>query len=117
MPNHVLSTDPADYPGRGARRTPSCCAGRSMLVRTDRAAADRVRGARLPVRLGLEGLRRRPASVCGIALPAGLRESDRLPEPIFTPATKAQSGHDINISEDEAAALVGRARARARRAT
>ena len=45
--------------------------------------------------------------VCGIRLPPGLRESDRLPEPIFTPATKAQSGHDINISEAEAAALVG----------
>ena len=46
-------------------------------------------------------------SVCGIKLPAGLRESDRLPEPIFTPATKAESGHDINISEDEAGRLVG----------
>jgi phosphoribosylaminoimidazole-succinocarboxamide synthase len=46
--------------------------------------------------------------VCGIALPQGLRESDRLPEPIFTPATKAQSGHDINISEEEAGRLVGR---------
>ena len=38
-------------------------------------------------------------SVCGVALPAGLRESDRLPTPIFTPATKADTGHDINISE------------------
>ncbi len=46
--------------------------------------------------------------VCGIALPAGLRESDRLPEPIFTPSTKAEKGHDENISFDEAAALVGR---------
>ena len=46
--------------------------------------------------------------VCGIRLPEGLRESDRLPEPIFTPATKAQSGHDINISEEDAAELVGR---------
>jgi phosphoribosylaminoimidazole-succinocarboxamide synthase len=46
-------------------------------------------------------------AVCGIALPKGLRESDRLPQPIFTPATKATSGHDINISEDEAARLVG----------
>ena len=46
-------------------------------------------------------------SVCGVTLPAGLRESDRLPEPIFTPATKAESGHDINISEAEAARLVG----------
>ena len=45
--------------------------------------------------------------VCGIALPAGLRESDRLPEPIFTPATKAESGHDVNISEEEAGRLVG----------
>ena len=45
--------------------------------------------------------------VCGIPLPAGLRESDRLPEPIFTPATKATSGHDENISFDEAAARVG----------
>ncbi len=46
-------------------------------------------------------------AVCGIALPAGLRESDRLPEPIFTPATKAESGHDQNIPEDEAARIVG----------
>jgi phosphoribosylaminoimidazole-succinocarboxamide synthase len=45
--------------------------------------------------------------VCGIPLPAGLRESDRLPEAIFTPATKASSGHDVNISEAQAADLVG----------
>ena len=47
-------------------------------------------------------------SVCGVKLPPGLRESDRLPEPIFTPATKADTGHDINISEEEAGKLVGR---------
>ena len=47
-------------------------------------------------------------SVCGVKLPSGLRESDRLPEPIFTPATKAATGHDLNISEDEAAEIVGR---------
>jgi phosphoribosylaminoimidazole-succinocarboxamide synthase len=47
-------------------------------------------------------------AVCGHQLPAGLRDSDRLPQPIFTPATKEQSGHDINISEADAAALVGR---------
>jgi phosphoribosylaminoimidazole-succinocarboxamide synthase len=46
-------------------------------------------------------------TVCGIPLPAGLRESDRLPEPIFTPATKATSGHDINISEAEAGRIIG----------
>jgi phosphoribosylaminoimidazole-succinocarboxamide synthase len=45
--------------------------------------------------------------VCGITLPSGLRESERLPEPIFTPATKADSGHDINISEEEAGRIVG----------
>jgi phosphoribosylaminoimidazole-succinocarboxamide synthase len=45
--------------------------------------------------------------VCGVPLPAGLRESDRLPEPIFTPATKAASGHDENITEARAAAIVG----------
>jgi phosphoribosylaminoimidazole-succinocarboxamide synthase len=46
-------------------------------------------------------------TVCGIRLPAGLRESDRLPEPIFTPATKAQTGHDENISFARMAELVG----------
>jgi len=49
-------------------------------------------------------------SVSGHALPTGLHESDRLPEPIFTPATKAQTGHDENITRDEAAELVGRER-------
>src|SRR5262249_2817977 len=49
---------------------------------------------------------RTTGEVCGIRLPAGLRESDRLPEPIFTPATKALSGHDINISDSDAEALV-----------
>ncbi len=47
-------------------------------------------------------------AVCGIKLPEGLRESDQLPEPLFTPATKATSGHDINISFEEAAEIVGR---------
>ncbi len=46
-------------------------------------------------------------AVCGIRLPAGLVESDRLPQPLFTPATKAESGHDLNISESEAASMVG----------
>jgi phosphoribosylaminoimidazole-succinocarboxamide synthase len=50
---------------------------------------------------------RQQGTVCGIALPAGLQESDRLPEPIFTPATKAQSGHDENISFEAMARLVG----------
>ena len=45
--------------------------------------------------------------VCGIALPPGLRDSDRLPEPIFTPSTKAETGHDENISEEEAGRIIG----------
>jgi phosphoribosylaminoimidazole-succinocarboxamide synthase len=49
----------------------------------------------------------RTGAVCGIPLPAGLRESDVLPQPLFTPATKAQSGHDENISFEEAASIVG----------
>ena len=53
---------------------------------------------------------RATGAVCGHELPEGLRESDRLPRPIFTPATKAQTGHDENISRDEAAELVGRDR-------
>ncbi len=50
---------------------------------------------------------RQQGTVCGIPLPAGLRESDKLPEPIFTPATKAQTGHDENISFDHVASLIG----------
>src|SRR5437879_13357545 len=49
----------------------------------------------------------RAGQVCGIALPAGLRDSDRLPRPIFTPATKAETGHDENISEEQAAKIIG----------
>ncbi len=54
---------------------------------------------------------RQHGSVCGIKLPGGLVESDRLPEPLFTPSTKAQTGHDENISFERTAELVGRARA------
>jgi phosphoribosylaminoimidazole-succinocarboxamide synthase len=51
---------------------------------------------------------RTTGKICGISLPAGLRESDRLPEPIFTPATKAATGHDENISFERAASLIGK---------
>jgi phosphoribosylaminoimidazole-succinocarboxamide synthase len=50
---------------------------------------------------------REPGTVCGIRLPAGLRESDKLPEPIFTPATKAQTGHDENVSFAHVVSLLG----------
>ncbi len=104
--NHVLSTDAASFPG-DARRAIDLLRGRSMLVaRTEPLPIECVaRGY-----LSGSGWKDYVATgeLCGIRLPAGLRESDRLPEPLFTPATKAQSGHDINISEKEAADLVGR---------
>ena len=104
--NHVLSTDPVDYPLE-ARQATDLLRGRSMMVRrTEPLAIECVaRGY-----LSGSGWKDYKATgkVCGHTLPAGLRESDRLPQPLFTPATKAQSGHDINISEDEAADIVGR---------
>ena len=102
---HVLSTNPADYPGI-AREDVAWLAGRSMLVkRTEPLSIECVaRGY-----LSGSGWKdyRATGQVCGHRLPAGMLESGALPEPIFTPATKAPSGHDINISEAEAAAIVG----------
>ena len=81
-------------------------AGRSMLVKKTKP---------LPIECVVRGYvsgsgwkdYRVSGKICGIDLPAGLRESDRLPEPIFTPATKAVSGHDENISFEQASALIG----------
>ena len=102
--NHVVSTDTDDYPEE-LRSEAALLAGRSMLVR---------RTEPLPIECVARGYLSGSAwkdylaggDVCGIRLPAGLRESDRLPQPIFTPATKAQSGHDINISYADAERLV-----------
>jgi phosphoribosylaminoimidazole-succinocarboxamide synthase len=104
VPNHLISIDVADFPAE-ARADGASLRGRSMLVR---------RSEPLPIECVARGYisgsgwkdYQATGRVCGIALPPNLRESDRLPEPIFTPATKAQSGHDINISEADAAALV-----------
>ncbi|MEQ1757467.1 MAG: phosphoribosylaminoimidazolesuccinocarboxamide synthase [Vicinamibacterales bacterium] len=106
VPNHVLSLDVNTYPD-AFRRHADVLDGRSMLVRK----ADPI-----PVECVARGYLsgsgwkeyQQTGRVCGVGLPAGLRESDRLPTPIFTPATKADSGHDINISADEAGAIVGR---------
>ena len=102
--NHILSFSVTDYP-KETRTELGVLNGRSMLVR---------RTEPLPIECVARGYLsgsgwkdyQATGAVCGVALPAGLRESDRLPAPIFTPATKAQSGHDINISEAEAAMLV-----------
>jgi phosphoribosylaminoimidazole-succinocarboxamide synthase len=105
VPNHLVSLDPEDFPAP-ARAQADALAGRSMLVR---------RTTPLPIEcvargyLSGSGLKeyRQDGRVCGIELPPGLREGDRLPRPIFTPATKADTGHDENISEARAAEIVG----------
>jgi phosphoribosylaminoimidazole-succinocarboxamide synthase len=104
IPNHILSA--TDFP------TPfdaylDDLVGRSMVVRKTHP---------LPIECVVRGYvsgsgwkdYQATGKICGLALPAGLRESDRLPEPIFTPATKATSGHDENISFEQAASLIGK---------
>jgi phosphoribosylaminoimidazole-succinocarboxamide synthase len=104
--NHLLSTDVDSFPlPAGVDRRP--LSGRSMLVR---------RLEIVPIECVVRGYvsgsawkeYKQSGAVCGIALPAGLVESQELAAPIFTPATKAESGHDENISFDEMAARVGR---------
>jgi phosphoribosylaminoimidazole-succinocarboxamide synthase len=104
--NHMRSTRPEDYPD-AAKVHADMLRGRSMLVR---------RTEPFPIECVARGYLsgsgwkeyQQSGSVCGIRLPEGLRESDRLPEPIFTPATKAATGHDVNISEEEAGTIVGK---------
>ena len=104
-PHHLVSVNVADFP---ATTTPyhETLRGRSMLVtKTDPLPVECVaRGY-----LSGSGWKdyQRTGAVCGHALPAGLKESDRLPKPVFTPATKAETGHDENISEAQAADIVG----------
>jgi len=103
--NHVLETDVRRYPP-DLRRHADILAGRSMIVRkTNPVPIECVARGYLAGSGWKEYLA--GGAVCDVPLPPGLRESDRLPEPIFTPATKATSGHDVNISEAEAAGLIG----------
>ena len=105
VPHHLISLDVDQFP-EAARRRADSLRGRTMLARrTEPIQIECVaRGY-----LSGSGWKEYQQSgcVCGVKLPAGLRESDRLPEPIFTTATKADTGHDINISEQEAGELVG----------
>jgi phosphoribosylaminoimidazole-succinocarboxamide synthase len=101
--NHLLSADPADL-GEGAAEAD--LPGRAMLVR---------RAEVIPVECVARGYLtgsgwsqyRKEQAVCGIPLPAGLVESERLPEPIFTPTTKAAEGHDLPLTPAETAELIG----------
>jgi len=105
VPHHLVSMDVDAFP-EAAKKHADILRGRTMLVRkTDPVPIECVARGYLSGSGWKEY--QKSGSVCGIKLPSGLRESDRLPQPIFTPATKAESGHDENISEEEAAKLVG----------
>jgi phosphoribosylaminoimidazole-succinocarboxamide synthase len=105
VPHHLISADVDQFP-EPLQQFREVLRLRSMLsVKADMFAVECV------VRGYLAGSGwkeyQESGSVCGIALPSGMRECDRLPEPIFTPATKADTGHDLNISFEEAAKIVG----------
>ena len=105
VPNHRIATRFADFP-QELHTFQTQLLGRSMLV---------VRARPFPIECVVRGYLtgsgwkdyKRTGAVCGIALPEGLRECERLPEPIFTPSTKAVSGHDENISFEEMADTLG----------
>ena len=104
VPNHLATANVNEYPAE-VRKHSDQIRGRSMLVR---------RAEMFPVECVVRGYLsgsgwkeyKANGSVCGIKLPSGLRESEQLPEPIFTPATKATTGHDENISFEEMTKLV-----------
>jgi phosphoribosylaminoimidazole-succinocarboxamide synthase len=105
VPNHLVTAEVEQYP-RELHKYAAQLQGRSMLV---------ARAEMFPVECVVRGYLsgsgwkeyQKTGAVCGIALPKGLRESDKLPEPIFTPSTKAASGHDENISYEQMVKLVG----------
>jgi phosphoribosylaminoimidazole-succinocarboxamide synthase len=103
--NHLLSTDTREFPA-AARAHTDLLDGRAMLVRKTTPLAIECVARGYVSGSGWKDYQA-TGQICGIPLPAGLVESDRLPQPIFTPATKAESGHDLNISEAEAARIVG----------
>jgi phosphoribosylaminoimidazole-succinocarboxamide synthase len=104
--NHLLATELKDYPA-DLHKYADQLHGRSMLVKKAQV---------VPIECVARGYLagsgwkeyQKTQTVCGIKLPAGLRQCDKLPQPIFTPATKEESGHDINISFEGAADRVGR---------
>jgi phosphoribosylaminoimidazole-succinocarboxamide synthase len=108
VPNHLVTADVEQYPAN-LRTHAGQLRGRSMLV---------MRAEMVPVECVVRGYisgsawkeYKATGKVCGIDLPKGLKESDKLPEPIFTPSTKATTGHDENISFEEMVRVVGRER-------
>ncbi len=106
IPSHVISADMEDFPEE-LKQHKEILLGRSMLVKKAKV---------LPVECIVRGYisgsawksYQKNGTVCGINLPKGLRESDKFNEPLFTPSTKAESGHDINISFEEMERLIGK---------
>lgn len=111
VPNHLLASNVEDYNDERCRAYAEQLRGRSMLVK---------KTSPLPIECVVRGYLagsgwkeyQQSRTVCGLPLPEGLVESSKLPEPIFTPATKAEEGHDENISFEQAAALCGEELAR-----
>lgn len=103
--NHVVTAEVDEYPA-ALRVFSDQLRGRSVLVKKAEMAQLECVARGYISGSGWKDYQVSGA-VCGIALPAGLQESGRLPEPIFTPATKAESGHDMNIPFEQAASLVG----------
>lgn len=103
--NHVVSTDVADFP-EGLAGFEDELSGRSMLVKKIKMVE-----AECIVRGYLEGSGlkdyNKTGGICGVKLPAGLKQADKLPEPIFTPSTKAPQGHDENVSYQELSDRIG----------
>jgi phosphoribosylaminoimidazole-succinocarboxamide synthase len=105
IPNHIIETDVDRYPA-ALKKYADALRDRSMLVRKAKV---------LPVECVVRGYLagsgwneyRKSGTVCGIGLPAGLRESSKLERPVFTPSTKADEGHDLNISFEEAVKIIG----------
>ncbi|HBT96387.1 MAG TPA: phosphoribosylaminoimidazolesuccinocarboxamide synthase [Desulfobulbaceae bacterium] len=107
--NHLISADASQYPAACAPYTEEL-RGRSMLVRKTKP---------LPIECIVRGYLsgsfwsayQKNTTVCGFALPGGMKESEQFPQPLFTPSTKAQAGHDENISMERMAEIVGEKRA------
>ena len=106
VPSHMISADVADFPEE-LKHYADALKGRSMLVKKAKV---------FPVECIVRGYisgsawssYKKDGTVCGIKLRSGLKESDKFDEPLFTPSTKADSGHDINISFDEMKKLIGK---------
>lgn len=106
VPNHLISTKIEVFPA-SLRKYENILKKRAMLVKKTRTI-----GAECVVRGYLAGSGwkeyKKKGSICGVELPPGLRESEKLPQPIFSPATKATSGHDVNITQSQLQELVGK---------